>query len=83
MAAAGTRDFHTQLRTLSPLHEPRKETSSLNGHLEEKINHCTEVKLELVAARMVQDTHLEQVQMSELQLSAYRMTLYQKTQIPE
>lgn len=47
------------------------------------MNHCTEVRLGLVGARMVQDTHLEQVMMSELQLSAYGMTLYQKTQIPE
>lgn len=58
-----------------------KERNLQNGHLEEKINHCIEVQLELEAVRMIQDTNLEQVQMSELQLSAHVMRSYQKTQI--
>lgn len=60
--AAGMRQLRVQLRRQHPLYEPeltRKETSRPNGQREEKINHCMEVKLELVAARIVQDTSLK------------------------
>ena len=49
--------------------------------MEEKINHHTEVKLELAAARMVQDTNLTEVQKPELQISAHVMTSCHKTLI--
>lgn len=69
------RGLHVQLRALQGSQESellRKEISRLNRQLEEKINDCAEVKQELAAARMARDSALEQVQMLEQQLLAYK-----------
>ncbi|XP_058526421.1 TNFAIP3-interacting protein 2 isoform X1 [Ochotona princeps] len=67
--------LQAQLQGLQAPGEPallRKEIARLNMQLEEKICACTEVQRQLAAARTAQEAALEQVQVLEQQILAYK-----------